>query len=111
MRLFIDDGCTLNGKIAARGALGALEYTYRPAMAPAIADYRHAVNYGGSGAVKLAAENKLLADHLVSWNATKGGGAAPLTADSFNRIPDSYRGEMIAEIILGFERQEAAEKN
>jgi hypothetical protein len=112
LSMFIDDGYTIDATIPAKGRMPALKITYRPPMPGAIAEYRIQYNRANDGNGKVMAASKLIADHLHSWDATdREGKAAPITTEMISKIPEGRRDEIMEEIMWGFERREAAEKN
>jgi hypothetical protein len=110
--MFIDDGFTIDAALPKKGRLPALAFRYRPVMPEAAADYRLQFNRATEGKERVAAESKLIVDHLVSWDAKdKAGNAAPVRADLLAKVPDGRRAEIINEILWGIEKIEEAEKN
>lgn len=112
LSMFIDDGYTITATLPAKGRMPALQFTYRPAMPAAITEYRLQYSRANDGAGKIAAESKFIVDHLHSWDATDAAGkTADIKPEMIAKIPELRRNEMMEEIMWGFEKREAAEKN
>lgn len=91
--IFIEDGFTLKGRVEPLPGLhGGVSFTYRPALPARVAAYLKADK--STPDKELAADIKLIREHVSDWDATeKGEGAdseaeapAPLDEKTLRRV-------------------------
>lgn len=109
MRLFLDDGYSLTAKTeeTVRDLLGnviasglpVVEFTYRPALPEALAEWRHSLRMAKDGAGEFRATANFVAGHLCSWNVVlKGGAAAPIDADTIGKVPEPILDQIVQAV-------------
>lgn len=101
MPFVLNDGYTLTAATKPEyekyKGLPVVTFTYRPATAVALADWRYAFRDAATGAAEVEAAAKLVAAHVTSWDVTEADGRqAPVTVANFTRLPAP-----IAEQIFG----------
>jgi hypothetical protein len=109
--LLIQDGYTLDFTLPARGRRPTVTGRYRPALAEAIYEYmRVRSNPRSTGKEILDATVKVLADHLVSWDAAGADGqTVPASAEHLRRVPYLALEELV-NVVTGYtEEQQAAD--
>lgn len=78
--IFVGDGFDLDTTLPAFLGFPAIRFKYRPALPERVYEYLHACR--GSGSQHFDATVKLLAEHLIEWDATDRNG---------NRLPPDER--------------------
>jgi hypothetical protein len=107
--VLISDGFTRTAKTEpTEHRYPVVDFTYRPALAAAISEYRHGCAQGPKQEEK--ATCKLLFDHLKGWDVVdEKGDGSPFTVEVLAKVPEQIRSQMIA-IICGWTMQEQAEQ-
>lgn len=107
MSPFISDGFTLTLVIKARGPFADFAVKYRLAMPERIYQWRMDAGRAADGKSRLALDLKLIADHVVQWDAEE-----PINEVSLRRLPPFMLTEIMDAISgLTFSEQAEAEKN
>lgn len=111
--IVIDDGYTLSDETKPAdkdgNPLPTLKFQYRPAMPEAIYTFEFESAMAKSGSEQLDAAAKLLAAHLVSWDATTAAGtSAPLNANTVRLLPPPVLRQVITAVVTWLPKKGAA---
>jgi hypothetical protein len=105
--VFIDDGYTKDGHVAAKPGLhGALSFTFRPALPEERLQFAQAKDQDGRAYGKRAAQ--ALDRHIIGWDAADGRGN-PVEKNQHNLLrlhPTLF--VALLEQVMGYEPAEAA---
>lgn len=112
MSASINDGCTLDATIPARGIWPAVAFRYRPALPDAVSDFLRTPKNGKQAFDILVA---FLRKYVVSWDVVDKNGRAVDIGDKgegFRTLAHPYI-EAITEYVTGYngDAAEVAEKN
>jgi hypothetical protein len=104
--LLIQDGFTLQGRIAAQGRLPEVNFSYRPAMPERVFSYQAAPEF--TGPQRMTKVINLLVQHVVDWDVLDANGAPiVLSAEVLRRVPQRILLRMV-DIVTGYSDEEAA---
>jgi hypothetical protein len=108
--IFIDDGFTLDGELPAKHGFPTIRFKYRLAVPEKVYAY---LAEPRNGQQRASAAARLLAEHLVEWDARdNAGNAVPINERVFYRVPHSVL-ERLLEHVTGYgpDAREADLKN
>lgn len=106
MPLDLQDGYTLPFTASRDGI--AVTGTYRPALWPALTEYRRQIGTAG----EVPATVKVIKDHVVTWDVTKGGKPAAIDDAAILALPDWALDQILGAVITWAPKSlETAEKN
>lgn len=121
-RLVIHDGYTLKaktketaennvGKVVAEN-LPIVEFSYRPALPEALAEWRYSLERAPSGKATVAITAQFVCDHLVSWDVVDGKNVlVPIKPETVKLIPEPILSQIVDAIITWAPKAEEAAGN
>lgn len=91
--LFLDDGCTRDGHVAAEPGLhGSLGFRFRPALAEERYHFARQQDADGKSYARRAAA--LVSRHVLEWDAP-----APLTPDRIGRLHPNVLNKVLDQVL------------
>lgn len=105
--ILIDDGFTLDGEIEPRFGFPAVKFKYRMAMPGKV--YAYLTEPKLTGEERAAAAAKLLAEHLVEWDAkTNHGAFIPINEINLRRVAHPVL-ERLLDHVTGYGQKQREE--